>query len=638
MPHDTPSRRPPAPFESTASGETPIDVLTSPPREAFLFEVAWEVCNQVGGIYQVLRSKAELLVERWHEEYCLIGPYVEGKARLEFEPTPRTGFIGRIADELSARGIIVHHGRWLIPGKPRVLLLANPMTASQLAEAKYHLWKHHHIETPGDEPLIDGAIAFGEAVTTLLELAANDPGDASGKTRQVISHFHEWQGGLAMPMLRRRNIKVGSVFTTHATMLGRYIASNEDGFYERLPFIDNNEKAAHYNVRAQHAIERAAAHGAHVFTTVSQITAEECTSLLGRTPDVITPNGLNIARYNVGHDFQTFHADFKERLHQFTMGHFFPSYSFDLDKTLYMFTSGRFEPHNKGFDLCLETMARLNLEIRAQRARHHHRVLHRHLAPHPLHPPARAREARRAQRAARGVRQHRRSCRRPAVPLRGRGQDAQPRRAWSTSTGSCAFGARRPPSAQRAAARRHAHPRGRRDRPGAGTTAQAGAVQPRATTRSRSSTTPSSSSPENPLWGIEYDQFVRGCHLGLFPSAYEPWGYTPLECMALGTPAISSDLAGFGRYVHDTDPTTRSVGPRGPAAPRPRASTTPPPTSPSACSAYCRLTRRDRVDLRNEVEKTLVGLRLAAARRRLPHGPRPGARAQPRRLSRATGT
>src|SRR4051794_9839718 len=114
MPHDTQSRRPPAPFESTASGETSLEVLTATPPEAFLFEVAWEVCNKVGGIYQVLRSKAELLVERWREEYCLVGPYIESKARLELEPAPRTGFIGRIADELEARGVIVHHGRWLI--------------------------------------------------------------------------------------------------------------------------------------------------------------------------------------------------------------------------------------------------------------------------------------------------------------------------------------------------------------------------------------------------------------------------------------------------------------------------------------------------------------------------------------------
>ena len=61
-------------------------------------------------------------------------------------------------------------------------------------------------------------------------------------------------------------------------------------------------------------------------------------------------------------------------------------------------------------------------------------------------------------------------------------------------------------------------------------------------------------SPVNPLWGMDYEQFVRGCHLGIFPSSYEPWGYTPLESLAMGVPAITSDLAGFGRYVAEAFP------------------------------------------------------------------------------------
>jgi glycogen(starch) synthase len=186
------------------------------------------------------------------------------------------------------------------------------------------------------------------------------------RERRVLGHFHEWLGGLAIPMIRHDRLPMAAVFTTHATLLGRYIASTDEYFYDHLPFIDQAAEAARFNVRTQHGIERACAHGADTFTTVSQITAEECTQLLGRTPDLVLPNGLNIDLYNVGHDFQTFHAQFKDRINRFTMGHFFPSYSFDLDRTLYFFTSGRFEPKNKGFDLCLEAMARLNAELKAQ--------------------------------------------------------------------------------------------------------------------------------------------------------------------------------------------------------------------------------------------------------------------------------
>ena len=48
---------------------------------------------------------------------------------------------------------------------------------------------------------------------------------------------------------------------------------------------------------------------------------------------------------------------------------------------------------------------------------------------------------------------------------------------------------------------------------------------------------------------LDYEQFVRGCHMGIFPSYYEPWGYTPMECIALGLPAVTTDLSGFGAYV-----------------------------------------------------------------------------------------
>jgi glycogen(starch) synthase len=66
--------------------------------------------------------------------------------------------------------------------------------------------------------------------------------------------------------------------------------------------------------------------------------------------------------------------------------------------------------------------------------------------------------------------------------------------------------------------------------------------------------------PTNPLFGMEYGQFVRGCHLGIFPSYYEPWGYTPLECMASGIPAVTSDLSGFGDYLLNNLPEHETYG------------------------------------------------------------------------------
>jgi glycogen synthase len=605
MPHDTPSRRPPTPFESAQTTSLDITPPSSTPSDAFAFEIAWEVCNQVGGIYQVLRSKAPLMADRWHDQYCLIGPYVESKAQLEFEPCAPTGWLARVVDSLQGEGLEVRFGRWLIPCKPRVMLVNFTLTHEQLGKAKYLLWEHHGIESPSTDPVIDKAIGFAEAVRKLLEAVSAELTYSvvrRGETpSRVVAQFHEWQGGLAIPLVRRTHLPIATVFTTHATMLGRYVASNESEFYERLPSIDNEEAARRYNIRTQHQMERACAHGAHVFTTVSQITGEECTSLLGRSADVITPNGLSIERFNVGHDFQTYHADFKERIHAFTMGHFFPSYTFDLDRTLYMFTSGRYEPHNKGFDLCLETMARLNLELKA--ARSELTVVFFIITARPtrsIHPLIL--EKRGVLNELRDVTDRitehvaDRLFRSAAAGAHARLDDLVDEY-WQLRfrRTQAAFKAKTLPPVithileDDASDPVLAHIR------------KLGLFN-RADDPVKIVYHPEFIGPANPLWGIEYDQFVRGCHLGLFPSAYEPWGYTPLECMALGTPAISSDLAGFGRYVqeiyHGQEPPGLEV-----LARRGRHFHDAATDLTKRLLAFCRLTRRERVALRNEVER-----------------------------------
>ena len=603
MPHDTPSRRPPTPFESAQ--DPTLEVVTSSPSDAFLFEVAWEVCNQVGGIYQVLRSKAPLMAERWREQYCLIGPYIEGKAQLEFEPTPAPGWLGRVIDTLQSEGLHVRFGRWLIPCKPRVMLVDFNLTLDQLNGAKYRLWQDHRIESPGNDPVVDRAIGFAEAVLQILQTVNAELTYGSVRAGQlpsrVVAQFHEWQGGLAIPLVRRAGLRVGTVFTTHATMLGRYIASNEPGFYDRLARIDHDEAATRYNIRTQHYMERACAHGAHVFTTVSQITAEECNSLLGRDPEVITPNGLSISRYNVGHDFQTFHADFKERIHAFTMGHFFPSYNFDLDRTLYVFTSGRFEPHNKGFDLCLETMARLNLELKA--ARSDLTIVFFIVTSRPtrsIHPLIL--EKRGVLNELRGVTDQMteqvgdRLFRSAAAGAQAKLDDLVDEY-WQLRfrrTQAAFRSLTLPPVIT------HILEDDATD-PVLGHLRKLGLFN-RADDPVKVVYHPEFIGPANPLWGIEYDQFVRGCHLGLFPSAYEPWGYTPLECMALGTPSISSDLAGFGRYVLDLYDNPDAHGIQV-LTRRGRSFHDAASDLTLRLLAFTRMSRRDRVELRNEVER-----------------------------------
>jgi len=331
---------------------------TAPGDEPLLLEIAWEVCNQVGGIYTVLRSKVPSMTTRWGDRYCLVGPYNHRTAEVEFEPAPLVGPIGEAVEQLRGMGYRAHFGRWLVSGRPLAVLLELGSVAGVLNELKYRTWSDHGI-SPGDEPIMDDAVAFGEMCRALLTaVVGKEP------HRRVVAHFHEWQAGLAIPMLRKEQWRGSLVFTTHATLIGRYLAMGNMAFYDHLPFLDGDEEAKKFNIYPQHQIEKSAAHGAHLFTTVSDVTAQECTHLLGRTPDVLLPNGLNIHRFTAIHEFQTLHQEYKESLHEFTIGHFFPSYHFDLDKTLYMFTSGRYEYFNKGIDLTIEALARLNHRLR----------------------------------------------------------------------------------------------------------------------------------------------------------------------------------------------------------------------------------------------------------------------------------
>jgi len=586
----------------TPEGSVRSSPVAKIPAGTALFEVAWEVCNQVGGIYQVLRSKSPTMIRRWRSRYCLVGPYIEDRAALEFEAVPAKGWLADVITLLDSQGLKVHHGGWLVAGNPRVLLLEHRVPVRRLDELKYELFREHGITSPPGDQYIDDAIMFGDAVRKLLRaVAARAASGAQDTPRHVIAHLHEWLGGLAIPLIRREKLPVATVFTTHATLLGRYMASNEDRFYDHLRFKNDAEEAGRYNIRCQHAMERACAHGAHVFTTVSHITGEECKQLLGRTPDVVLPNGLNIERYNVGHEFQTMHARYKEQINRFVLGHFFPSYSFDLDHTLYLFTSGRFEPRNKGFDVCLEAMARANAQLKA--ANLGVTVVFFIISSRPTRSLLpQALQSRGVLEELHEVCQHiMREVGEKLFPRAAAGErvniDSLVDQYWSLRY-------RRTQQAMRTKALppivthvleddatdpvlvhlRHLQLFNRKEDP------------------VKVVYHPEFISPVSPLWGLEYEQFVRGCHLGVFPSAYEPWGYTPLESVALGVPAVTSDLAGFGRYVQEHFPTHDRWGL---TVVKRRGRTFHEAAADLAkyIVHFCKLDRRDRINLRNQVER-----------------------------------
>ncbi len=513
-------------------------------RESLLVEVAWEVVNQLGGIYTVMRSKVPAMMDRWGSRYCMIGPYDEATAKVEFEEHTPTGIFGQAVKRLHEWGFDAHFGYWLVTGRPRAVLLNPRSVFDRLGAIKYRLWEHHHVATPDHDDLLNQVVAFGFLVEQFF-LALHE---REGARRKIVGHFHEWMGGAAIPELRRTGAPVGIVFTTHATTLGRYLAMNDPWFHDHLPYVNWEADAMRYNIEPQVRLERAAAHGSHVFTTVSEVTAEECRHILGRPADVVLPNGLNIERFTALHEFQVLHREYKERIHRFVMGHFFPSYSFDLNKTLYFFTSGRYEYRNKGFDLTLEALARLNWRLKQTKT---DRTIVAFLI---------------TKRPYRSINAECLRCQAVMEELRDTCQQIEQhigeRLFVQTAMG-------RTPRLDdlideywRLRLRRTQAAWHTRRLPGIVTHDLVDDAGDEVLNQLRAANLfnapedpvkvvyhPDFVSPANPLFGMEYDQFVRGCHLGVFPSYYEPWGYTPLECIARGVPAITSDLSGFGAYL-----------------------------------------------------------------------------------------
>ncbi|TGE06657.1 glycosyltransferase [Hymenobacter fodinae] len=521
--------------------------------DALLVEVAWEVCNQVGGIYTVIRSKVPATVQVWDERYCLLGPYFAHQAQGEFEPyddyqlaTLSDPFADAVR-EMRRQGYDVQMGIWLVTGRPRVVLINPYQVYDRLGQIKSDLWHHHHIPTPDNDDLLHQVEAFGYLAKIFLKVLT----DQVVPPQRVLAHFHEWMTGVAIPDLRREQVPLHLVFTTHATLLGRYLAMNDPNFYDHLMQVDWAAEARHFNIETAVTIERAAAHGSHVFTTVSELTVRECIYLLDRIPDAVLPNGLNIERFVALHEFQNLHQQYKSKIHEFVMAHFFQSYSFDLDKTLYLFTSGRYEYHNKGFDLTLEALARLNYRLQqsglegqvvmffiTKRPFHsiNPQVLQSRAVLDEVHATVEAIQQQVGERlfyAAAASTDHRLPDLSSMVDDYWKLRYRRTLQSWKTTN--------LPPVIT------HNLVDDANDDI-LGFVRRANLVNNQHD-RVKIVYHPDFVSPTSPLFGMEYGQFVRGCHLGIFPSYYEPWGYTPLECAARGVPAITSDLSGFGDYV-----------------------------------------------------------------------------------------
>jgi len=320
----------------------------------YIFETSWEICNKVGGIHTVVSTKALTLKETYHDKLILIGPdlWRDRGSNPEFieDNTLFTNWKGIAGKE----GLKVKIGRWKISGNPIVILLDFTPFISLKNDIFSEFWESYKLDSiAGQWDYIEPAV-FGYAAGMLIESFCNFY--LSFKDL-AIAHFHEWMTGSGVLYLRSRAPHISTVFTTHATVVGRSISGNGLPLYKNLNLYNGDTKAKEFNVVSKQSLEKLAATYADCFTTVSEITANECSQLLERKVDVVTPNGFEDDFIPIQENFEQKRSLARERLTKVAETLF----SYKLDKKVkFLATSGRYEFWNKGIDVFIDALGKTN--------------------------------------------------------------------------------------------------------------------------------------------------------------------------------------------------------------------------------------------------------------------------------------
>ena len=521
----------------------------------FLLEVSYEVCNKVGGIYAVLESKAAKMVEKFGNNYILIGPYYPDKASMEsIKQKPPENF-EKAFESLEKEGIVCHYVKWMIQGKPNAILVEFKVTLNRINEIKSGLWEKYKIDSLGSGFDFDEPMAWSTAVGMLIErmLPLFD-----GK---AVAHFHEWLAGGALLHLKG---KVPTVFMTHATILGRTIAGSGENLYDEIDSAVKNKvpidpmRPYKYGIQAKHQVEKACAENANVFATTSEITSKEATYTLGKKPDIILPNGLDIDRFPTMEEFALLHRKYREKIKHFLSAYFDPYYRTELWDSMIFFTSGRYEFRNKGYDVFIDALGKLNEKMKKENTKHNVFVFF-------FVPRGETRENIELIESIRIF-----------DDIKDFVKDEMP---WIEEMTMSSIIKDRPPKFDSVfrkefidECKRKISAFKRKGNPPLSALAfnengdsimdafKKNGLLNRHEDKVKVIFYPSYLSTTDRLLGLNYEQVIQGSHLGVFPSYYEPWGYTPLECAANGVPSITSDLAGFGIFIKQKSDQSKNPG------------------------------------------------------------------------------
>ena len=459
----------------------------------YIFESSWEVCNKVGGIYTVLSTRAKTLQEALQDKIVFIGPDFWKEQESPYFKEDKTLF----ADwqkEAGKQGLKVRVGRWTVPGEPIAVLVDFIPYFEKKDEIYGWLWEHYQVDSLHAYGDYDEASMFSYAAALVVESFYNQYLDLSKK---VIYHANEWMCGLGALYINNKLPQIGTIFTTHATSIGRSIAGNMKPLYDYLFAYNGDQMAGELNMQSKHSIEKQTAHFVDCFTTVSDITAKECVELLDKPVDVVLPNGFDDSFVP---NAQTFSRKRKAaRKKMLDVANALLGENLD-DDTLLISTSGRYEFRNKGIDVFVEAMNRLLRD----------RDLKKKVVAF-IEVPGWVGEPRK------DLQERLKSGEKYDTPL-----DVPQVTHWlHNMSHDNVLGMMK-----------YYDMHNRQDE------------------KVKVIFLPCYLDGKDGIVNLSYYDIVLGNDLCIYPSYYEPWGYTPLEAVAFKVPCITTDLAGFGLWAN----------------------------------------------------------------------------------------
>ncbi|WP_010421701.1 alpha-glucan family phosphorylase [Anaerophaga thermohalophila] len=457
-----------------------------------VFETSWEVCNKTGGIHTVLASKATTLIEQFKDNLIFIGPDVWRGPRENPEFIPDPNLFGEWQEMLHRDGLRVKIGRWSIPGQPVAFLVDFSPLVVKKNEIFAKLWERFKLDSlSGQWDYVEPAL-FGYAAGMVIESFYQF---YISETEKVVAHFNEWMTGSGALYLREHLLQVGTIFTAHATVVGRALGWHNEPLYQRLDEYDADAKAVDFNVVSKHSMEKTTACNVDCFTTVSELSARECARFLSREVDVVTPNGFDNSIVPTGQDYLSKREQARQKLTSVASALLGGSIS---DDALFVVNSGRYEYRNKGTDVFLDVLKHLN-----EHGSNKREILAFVLIPANTYGP-----------------------RKDLVARLKKGESDGPLPNPFLTHGLNDIGY--DPIINKI---QEIH------------------LSNELSERVKLIFVPCYLNGDDGIFNIPYHDLLIGMDIGVFPSYYEPWGYTLHESVAYGIPSVTTTLSGFGLWA-----------------------------------------------------------------------------------------